>query len=186
MAVLEQACQLAGLEALQAGPETDVRIGRHLALHADQALDGPGSRELHASEQHLPLQQRAVQRPRPEDRLSRWHGSLSRSLHWPGPIPHGRWAIGAACGQPTASPADTLARPMPLETSNDARPTPGAIRQAAIAGALGLLLAAAGWYVAIPVLSGIAIAVGFFLVAMAIYTQLVLRRRRAKARRIEP
>jgi Flp pilus assembly protein TadB len=75
---------------------------------------------------------------------------------------------------------------MPLETSNDARPTPGAIRQAAIAGALGLLLAAAGWYVAIPVLSGIAIAVGFFLVAMAIYTQLVLRRRRAKARRIEP
>jgi hypothetical protein len=66
-AVLEQRGQVIGREALQACPERVVGIARHLGLHADQALDRLGGGKLHATKQHLPLQQGTVQGPRAED-----------------------------------------------------------------------------------------------------------------------
>jgi hypothetical protein len=45
----------------------------------------------------------------------------------------------------------------------------GAI-QAAVAGAGGAVLAVAGWFLGIPILSGVGIVIGLFLVVMAIFT----------------
>ena len=61
----------------------------------------------------------------------------------------------------------------------------GAIR-AFLAGAGGGLLAVAAWFLSIPILSGIAIVIGLFLFAMAVYsfmheTRLAIRNRRVES-----
>jgi hypothetical protein len=60
---------------------------------------------------------------------------------------------------------------------------PGGAIQAAVAGGAGLLIAVVGWLIAIPVLSGIAIVIGLFLFAGAVYTFVHEGRKRLKARR---
>jgi Flp pilus assembly protein TadB len=57
----------------------------------------------------------------------------------------------------------------------------GAIR-AAIAGGVGLGIAVVAWFAGIPVLSGIAIVIGGFLVVMAVYTFVHEGRRAMRAR----
>jgi len=58
----DQVGQLVVTEALQPRPQADVWIRGHLGLHADQSLDRRGRRQLPAAKQHLPLEQRAVER----------------------------------------------------------------------------------------------------------------------------
>ena len=58
----------------------------------------------------------------------------------------------------------------------------GAIR-AAVAGGVGLVIAVVAWFLGIPVLSGIAIVVGGFLVVMAVYTFVHEGRKAMQARR---
>ena len=47
---------------------------------------------------------------------------------------------------------------------------PRGATQAAVAGAAGAVIAAVAWVLNIPILSGIAIVVGAFLLVMAVYT----------------
>jgi len=58
----------------------------------------------------------------------------------------------------------------------------GAI-QAAVAGGVGLVIAAVAWFIGIPILSGIAIVIGGFLFIMAVFTFVHEGRKAIKARR---
>jgi hypothetical protein len=60
---------------------------------------------------------------------------------------------------------------------------PGGAIQAALAGGAGLVIAIVAWLIGIPVLSGIAILIGMFLFAGAVYTFIHEGRKRLKARR---
>ena len=62
--VQDQAGQLVGAKVLQPRPQADVgRIGG-LGLHADKVLDHIEGGHLPAAQQHLPFEQRAVERAR--------------------------------------------------------------------------------------------------------------------------
>jgi hypothetical protein len=60
---------------------------------------------------------------------------------------------------------------------------PGGAIQAAVAGAVGLGIAVAGWVLAIPLLGGILVLVGGFLFVMAVFTFVHEGRVAARARR---
>ncbi len=66
-APVDQLGQLRGPEALEAGPEPDVGIRRHLRLHAHQPFDGRFGGEPPPLQQELPRQQRAIEGARAED-----------------------------------------------------------------------------------------------------------------------
>ena len=59
---------------------------------------------------------------------------------------------------------------------------PGAI-QAAVAGGVGLVIAVVAWFLGIPVLSGVVIVIGGFMVVMAVFTFIHEGRKAMKARR---
>ena len=60
---------------------------------------------------------------------------------------------------------------------------PGGAIRAAVAGGIGGVIALAGWFVGIPVLGGIFVIVGGFLVVLALYTFIHEGRRALRARR---
>jgi hypothetical protein len=75
---------------------------------------------------------------------------------------------------------------LPLdEMATDASATfwPGGAIQATVAGGIGVAIAIAAWFLGIPVLSGVLIVVGGFMVVMAAYTFVHEGRKAAKNRR---
>jgi hypothetical protein len=59
--LLERPRQLLAAKAFEPRPECDVGRVRPLCLQTGDPLDGPSERELVPSQQHLPLEQRAIQ-----------------------------------------------------------------------------------------------------------------------------
>ena len=59
--------QLLGPEPIQARPQRDVGISRHLRLHADEPFDRVECIDPAPPEQHLAFEQRAVERAAIED-----------------------------------------------------------------------------------------------------------------------
>ena len=66
---LDEPRHLFGLKVIQPRPQTEIRIARHLRLHAHQMLDGFDCGPFLADQEKLPRQQRAVECARAEDRL---------------------------------------------------------------------------------------------------------------------
>jgi Flp pilus assembly protein TadB len=62
---------------------------------------------------------------------------------------------------------------------------PGGAIQAAVAGGIGGAIAVVAWVLGIPVLSGLLVVVGGFMVVMAVYTFIHEGRKTAKNRRTE-
>src|SRR5205823_6302229 len=80
---LDQPRELGRVEALEARTHTDVRILRHLGLHADEPLDGPRRRHGLTREEHLAREQRAVQLATGEDARGRRQLSAAAFFSWP-------------------------------------------------------------------------------------------------------
>jgi hypothetical protein len=63
----DRRAELAGCEGLEARPERDVRVLRHLRLHAHEPLDHLDRGDVGAREQTLALEECAIQPAWPQD-----------------------------------------------------------------------------------------------------------------------
>ena len=87
-AIGDELRELVSAEADETRPQRDVRVGRHLRLHADEVFDRALRGHLRAAQQELPLEQRPIEHAPAEDHAAgivepeiraegvRWTGTL--------------------------------------------------------------------------------------------------------------
>ena len=126
-ALPDEVLELGGPEVLQARPQRDVGVGRHLRLHPDEVLDGPGGRSGDPVQEQLARQQGAVEGAGGEDR-SRRHGSFSDGGRAPENHPPFRcnwWHKGVARGPAELLPDVAFMPPFAWESGCCSRQADG-------------------------------------------------------------